>query len=162
MLREPLDQVLEEATQAALGEGASRVTVVRELSELPPVPMDARLIRQAVVNLVDNAAQAMPKGGTLTLRVAREDVGGRSNARIDVSDTGPGIAPDVKLRIFEPFFTTRAMGTGLGLAVVKRIVDSHHGLLQVSTAEGRGTTFSIWLPLDQGDCEDDRRGSKNV
>jgi signal transduction histidine kinase len=111
--------------------------------------MDARLMRQAFLNLVENAAQAMPEGGTLTLRLAREEVNGVLMARADVEDTGSGIAPDVEPRIFEPFFTTRATGTGLGLAVVKRIIDGHRGRLRVATRAGRGTTFTLWLPLEE-------------
>jgi signal transduction histidine kinase len=142
--RELFDQVVDEAVEAALGDAKGRVTVVREVREIPAVPMDARLIRQAIVNIVDNAVQAMPKGGTLTVRLALH----AKMARLEIEDTGPGIAPDVEPRIFEPFFTTRASGTGLGLAVVKRIVDGHRGQLRVASVEGRGTTFSICLPLD--------------
>jgi nitrogen-specific signal transduction histidine kinase len=69
--------------------------------------------------------------------------------RLAIEDTGPGIAPDVASRIFEPFFTTRATGTGLGLAVVKRIVDSHHGRVLFSALPGRGALFTLWLPLDE-------------
>jgi signal transduction histidine kinase len=146
--RERLDAIVDEAVEAALRDAKGRVTVVREIDELPPVPVDARLIRQAVINLVDNAAQAMPRGGTITVRVVPDEIDLVTSARIDVKDTGPGIAPDVEHRIFEPFFTTRATGTGLGLAVVKRIVDGHRGRLRVNSVEGSGTTFSLWLPLD--------------
>ena len=69
-------------------------------------------------------------------------------ARIEIADTGNGIPPDVEPRIFEPFFTTRATGTGLGLAVVQRIVESHRGTIRVTTDPARGTTFVLWLPLD--------------
>lgn len=147
--RERLDLVLDEAVTAALGEARGRLVVVRRIHEDLPAPMDARLIRQALVNLVDNAVHAMPAAGTLVVRLAPEEIDGVRMARIDLEDTGPGIAPDVEPRIFEPFFTTRASGTGLGLAVVKRIVDGHRGKLQVSSGEGRGATFSMWLPLDE-------------
>jgi signal transduction histidine kinase len=122
---------------------------VRQIGELPLVPMDARLVRQAVLNVAMNAVHAMPEGGRITLRVACDDVDGVPMARVAIEDTGPGITPEVAPRIFEPFFTTRATGTGLGLAVVKRIIDSHHGKLRFTTAEGRGTTFTLWLPLDE-------------
>jgi PAS domain S-box-containing protein len=147
--RERLDQVLEEAVDAALGESRDRVGVTRQIDDLPPVPMDARLIRQALLNIAVNAVQAMPRGGTITLRLSRDPLDdGRPAARIEIEDTGAGIAPGVEPRIFEPFFTTRATGTGLGLAVVKRIVDSHQGRLRVSSIEGEGTTFTLWLPLE--------------
>jgi signal transduction histidine kinase len=146
--RDNLEAVVEEAVDAALGEARGRVELVREIGELPLVPMDARLVRQALLNLVDNAVQAMPRGGRLTVRLGADEMGATRAARLEIEDTGPGIAPDVERRIFEPFFTTRASGTGLGLAVVKRIVDGHRGLLRVDTVEGRGTTFTVWLPLD--------------
>ena len=108
--------------------------------------VDARLVRQAVLNLAANAVQAMPEGGTLTLRLRRDDVDGPA-VRVEIEDTGTGIPEDVRPRIFEPFFTTRATGTGIGLAVVRRVVDAHRGRLRVDTAEGRGTRFTLWLPM---------------
>ncbi len=146
--RTRLGPVIEEAVNAALGDARGRVAVACVLDDLPPVPVDARLLRQAILNLAANAVQAMPTGGTLTVRLRRGELAGRPMACVDVTDTGPGIAPDIEPRIFEPFFTTRPMGTGLGLAVVKRIVLAHHGELRVSTAEGRGTTFTLCLPFD--------------
>jgi len=146
--RTRLDSLIEEAVDAALGDSRGRVALARAFDDLPPVPVDARLIRQAILNLAANAVQAMPTGGTLTVRLRRAELKGRPMARVELEDTGPGIAPDVEPRIFEPFFTTRPMGTGLGLAVVKRIVEAHDGVLRVSSTEGHGTTFTLWLPLD--------------
>ncbi len=146
--RARLDEILDEAVDAALGDSRGRVAVARAIEDVPPVSIDARLIRQALLNLAANAVQAMPHGGTVTLRLQRDTLDGRPMARIELADTGSGIAPDVEPRIFEPFFTTRPTGTGLGLAVVKRIVEAHHGELRVATAEGRGSTFTLWLPLD--------------
>jgi PAS domain S-box-containing protein len=158
--RERLEAILDEAVGAALGEGRGNITVVREVDELPPVPVDARLMRQALLNLAENAVQAMPGGGTLTLRLARDDADHLPMIRVALTDTGPGIAPDVEPRIFEPFFTTRATGTGLGLAVVKRIVDSHRGKVRVATAEGHGATFTVWLPVEEEPAPSPRDGSK--
>jgi len=107
------------------------------------VPMDPHLLRQMVVNLVVNAAQAMPDGGTLTVRA---QVDGAA-VLLELGDTGTGIPDEVRHRIFEPFFTTRATGTGLGLAVVKRIVDDHHGEIEVRPGAGGGTVFELRLPL---------------
>jgi PAS domain S-box-containing protein len=147
--RERLDQVLDEAVEAALGESAGHIEVVRAIEELPLVPMDARLVRQALLNVATNAVHAMPDGGRITLRLVLDARDGVPMAKVAIEDTGPGIAPEVAARIFEPFFTTRATGTGLGLAVVKRIVDSHHGKVRVDTTQGHGTTFTLWLPLDE-------------
>jgi signal transduction histidine kinase len=90
-----------------------------------------------------NAVQAMPRGGRLTVRTLRED----GAALLEIEDTGPGIPEEVRGRIFEPFFTTKASGTGLGLAVVKRIVDGHGGEVSVRSRPGAGTVFSLRFPL---------------
>jgi PAS domain S-box-containing protein len=140
---EPLARVVEEAVAAALAQNPTSVVVERVLEELPLVPMDARLVRQAVLNVAVNAVQAMPRGGTLTVRTLRED----GAALLELEDTGPGIAEEVRNRIFEPFFTTKASGTGLGLAVVKRIVEGHGGEISVRSRPGEGTTFSLRFPL---------------
>jgi signal transduction histidine kinase len=90
-----------------------------------------------------NAVQAMPRGGTLTVRTRREE----RSALVELEDTGPGIPEEVRTRIFEPFFTTKASGTGLGLAVVKRIVEGHGGEISVRSRPGAGTVFSLRFPL---------------
>ncbi|HET9554177.1 MAG TPA: ATP-binding protein, partial [Anaeromyxobacteraceae bacterium] len=142
---EPLDRVVDEAVAAALAGRPGAVEVVREVApELPPVPVDARQVRQAVVNLAVNAAQAMPRGGRLTVRLRAEP----GAAVLELEDTGAGIPDDVRARIFEPFFTTKATGTGLGLAVVKRIVDGHGGEVGVTSRPGAGTTFTLRFPLE--------------
>ncbi len=134
---------LEAARQAA---GLEQVNLVAEVpDELPRFVVDAHLMRQALVNLILNAAQSMPRGGTVTVRAQAERVGSASVARIDVSDEGTGISPQISARIFQPFFTTKATGTGLGLAVVKRIIDAHQGEIAIQS-DAQGTTFSIRLP----------------
>ncbi len=141
---ERLDRVVDEALRAALTQRPAGIEVARELDpDLPLVPMDARLVRQAVLNLAVNAVQAMPRGGRITVRIRREDAA----AMLEIEDTGPGIADEVRARMFEPFFTTKASGTGLGLAVVKRIVDGHGGMIQVRSRPGAGTVFALSFPL---------------
>jgi signal transduction histidine kinase len=142
---EPLDAVVDEAVAAALTGGPGGIDVRRELAhDLPPVPMDARLVRQALLNVAANAVQAMPKGGRLTVRMRRDPVG----VLVELEDTGPGIPEDVQPRIFEPFFTTKASGTGLGLAVVKRIVHGHGGEVTVASRPGRGTVVQLRFPVE--------------
>ena len=148
LLGERIDEVLGQAVDAALVDARDRIRVVSTVGELPLIPMDARLMRQALLNLLLNAVQSMGDGGTLTLTVRRDETERGSMARIEIADTGTGIPPDVEPRIFEPFFTTRATGTGLGLAVVKRIVESHRGTIRVTTGPACGTTFVLLLPLD--------------
>ena len=137
-------RVIDDAVAAALAHEQRLVQVAREVpAGLPPVPMDAALIRQAIVNIAVNALQAMPDGGTLTVRArVAGDV-----AIMEIGDTGPGIPEQARGRIFEPFFTTKATGTGLGLALVKRILEDHHGRVAVQTSDSSGTVFAIHLPL---------------
>lgn len=141
---EPLLPVVDDAVAAALSGIGRKVRVVRDVPDsLPPLPMDPHLLRQVIVNLVVNAAQAMPHGGTLTVRAQVDEAA----VVLELGDTGTGIPDEVRHRIFEPFFTTRATGTGLGLAVVKRIVDDHHGEIEVRPGAGGGTVFALRLPL---------------
>jgi signal transduction histidine kinase len=112
--------------------------------ELPPVVADTGLLRQAFLNLCVNAVHAMAAqgGGTLTARARAE--GGE--VVVEISDTGPGLEPEVARRIFEPFFTTKAEGTGLGLAIVRQAVEAHGGTVVVESRPGPGATFRIRLP----------------
>ncbi len=141
---EPLGRVVEDAVAAALAQHGGRVVLARDLDpDLPPVVMDARLVRQAVLNVAVNAVQAMPRGGRITVRTRRE----ATAARLEIEDSGAGIADEVRERIFEPFFTTKASGTGLGLAVVRRIVEGHGGEVEVRSEPGVGTVFVLRFPL---------------
>jgi len=142
---EQIEPIVTEAVDAAAHEATGPVSVEHDVERsLPAVPVDGRLLRQAILNVALNAVQALgPRGGKLTLRMKNDD----GAVRIEIADTGPGIPLEHKSRIFEPFFTTRASGTGLGLTVVKRIVDVHHGETALRTAPGAGTTFVIRLPV---------------
>jgi signal transduction histidine kinase len=143
---EALDRLLEDAVGAAVAENRD-VLVERDIElGLPPVSIDARLMRQAVLNVAVNAVQAMPRGGTLVVRARRDGAW----ARVEIRDSGPGIPDEIRHRIFEPFFTTKASGTGLGLAVVKRIVEGHGGEVAVASDPGSGAAFTIRIPLEQG------------
>lgn len=123
------------------------IRCVRELDRsLPPVPHDPAQMRQVLLNLVKNAGEAMPAGGTLTMRTWRE--GG--SVKIAVQDTGTGMSPQALERLFSPFFTTKAKGTGLGLAVSFRIMEDHGGEIGATSTEGQGSTFTLSLPLTHG------------
>jgi two-component system sensor histidine kinase AtoS len=123
----------------------AQVQVVTELAaDLPAVYVDAGKLKRALLNLVLNARQAMPDGGTLTLRVRPAD---RRQVVIEVSDTGCGIPADDRPRIFQTFFSTKPGGTGLGLAVVKRTIEDFGGRISFDSAVGLGTTFRICLPV---------------
>ena len=104
--------------------------------------VDPSQIRQVAWNLLRNAAEAMPEGGTLGVRLFR-DAGG---VGFEITDQGQGISAEDMERVFDPFFTTKDSGTGLGLATVHRIVEDHQGRVQVDSAVGKGTRVRVWLP----------------
>ncbi|GIV08727.1 MAG: hypothetical protein KatS3mg019_0818 [Fimbriimonadales bacterium] len=106
------------------------------------IPIDPGRIEQALHNLVQNAAQAMPNGGVITIRVQEQDdwIG------VAVHDTGDGVPADIREKIFTPFYTTRTRGTGLGLSIVKKIVEGHGGHIALECPPEGGSIFTLWLP----------------
>jgi signal transduction histidine kinase len=116
---------------------------------LPRVNLDRDLFKQALLNLLLNAEQAMPEGGEIILQAGREP----SAVRLDVIDTGVGIAPDKLSKIFRPFHTTKPGGTGLGLPTARKIIQAHGGAIDVQSELGRGTKFTIRLPTVNPDGE---------
>ena len=112
-----------------------------------PIAADSDQLRRALSNLVLNAMDAMPDGGTLHVVTAKMDDG----VRISVADTGLGLTPEECERLFTPYYTTKHHGTGLGLAIVQSVVSDHHGKISVVSEPGRGSTFIIELPLKQGE-----------
>ena len=120
-------------------------TRVEQAGEVPPVMGDAEALRSVFTNLIINGLQAIDgEGGSLVISISPEE-GGRS-ARVEVTDTGRGIAPEDISKVFEPYFSTKDTGTGLGLAIVKKAVDDHGGTISVKSRQGAGTTFTIRLP----------------
>ena len=116
---------------------------VNPASDLPDFHFDSDKIKQAFMNVVLNAMEAMPKGGTLTVSTLQQN----EKACIRISDTGLGISEEDIEHLFEPFFTRKTKGTGLGLANVKRIVEEHDGTVEIESVHDVGTTISLWLPL---------------
>ncbi len=112
-------------------------------SGLPEVAVDENQIRQALLNLVRNAREAMPHGGRIRVEVGTVDSGW---VRLAVGDSGPGISPENLGKVFDPFFSTKEKGTGLGLALVQQIVSDHGGRIEVDLPPTGGTTFAILLP----------------
>jgi signal transduction histidine kinase len=108
------------------------------------VRLDARLIKQAILNLMINAMQAMPpEGGEIILSARREE----NRAILEVMDTGRGIAPEAVEKIFDAYYSTKSGGTGLGLAITRRVVQEHHGTISLRSEVGKGTVFTIALPI---------------
>ncbi len=150
-LRElPLELLVMGAVESTLRceADARQVRIRCELSGGPQmVKVDAQMFRQAMVNLLTNAVQASPEGGTVVIKARHDTLRGRPCVAVEVCDEGPGVPQALVEKIFQPFFTTRAAGTGLGLAVVKGIAEAHRGEVLVQSAPGRGTTFRLLLPL---------------
>ena len=141
-----VEDVIESLTVSA--EWSPKVELHKELGQGLRVMGDPAEIRQVLWNLMINAIQAMPEGGTLTVTAVPDGNNGESRAvRVEIGDTGSGIAPDRLERIWEPFYTTKERGCGLGLAIVRRIVESHGGTVEVQSEVSRGTRFVVRFPL---------------
>ncbi|MCK4597730.1 hypothetical protein KAU04_06800, partial [bacterium] len=112
-------------------------------AHLPLVRLDVSRIKQALLNLLLNAAQAMPQGGEIRITLSQQ----KKWVRLDLADTGIGIPSSHLAKIFQPFFTTKEKGSGLGLAMVAKIVEDHRGRIQVHSHKNEGTTFSLFLPI---------------
>jgi signal transduction histidine kinase len=126
---------------------------VEMAEDLPRVRIDIEHLRQVLINLVQNAVQAMTGGGDIFVETRNQDSfrlggGARRWVQISVRDTGPGIAPGLLANLFVPFVTTKQQGTGLGLAISQRIISEAGGRIDVRSREGFGTTFVILLPAE--------------
>lgn len=153
----PLRPLVEECAQLLEGvcEQKGVVLMVDAEDEMPPVPVDPSLVHQALMNLLTNALEAVPDGtGRITVRLHYDEPDSRGpgtpgEAQVMVIDNGPGIPKDRQASIFEPFQTSKGVrGTGLGLAVTKRVVEDHGGRIVLESHEGKGSTFRIVLPAD--------------
>jgi signal transduction histidine kinase len=129
-----------------------RVTVEKQFGDVPPTLANTNQIQQVLLNLLINARQAMPQGGRVLLRLSHDAE--TDMVEMLVRDSGTGIAPDKLRRIFDPFFTTKLGpdatgkgGTGLGLSACRDIVEAHHGRIRVDSTVGKGTAFTIKLPV---------------
>jgi two-component system sensor histidine kinase HydH len=126
-------------------------------ADLPPIPLETDLFKQALLNLMLNAEQAMPEGGQITLQAAEEwcecpssenfdHAGRKSMIALHLIDTGNGMTPEVLAKLFRPFFSTKKSGNGLGLLITKRIVEAHGGSIEVQSEPGHGTKITLRLP----------------
>lgn len=141
-LRRLLDEVVE-LTRPEMQK--HMVTMETEFdAELPVIIGACGSLKQALLNLLINARQSMPRGGQVTLSARH---GSNGCVRIGVQDTGCGIPPDLQRKIFRPFFTTKTDGTGLGLPITRRIVEDHGGTLELESAPGQGARFTLTLPV---------------
>jgi len=142
--------------QGQLASGQARIELELRLGDIPPVSGDPVLLRKVIENLVLNAIDAMPRGGTLTFRTELN----HRFAVFELADTGKGLTQEECAHLFTPYYTTKQHGTGLGLAIVQSVVSDHHGQISVSSTKNFGTTFHMELPLFSSAGIDESDGGK--
>ena len=140
-----LNALLRELLEFIEPEAKKERVAIREFLDpaLPRVTLDRQAIRQVFLNLLVNARQAMPSGGDLIVRTAADG----EHALVEVTDTGVGMSPEVLERCFDAYFSTKKGGTGLGLPTARRILEEHSGSIEVRSEPGRGTKFTVCLPV---------------
>ncbi|RPJ11669.1 MAG: sensor histidine kinase [Desulfobacteraceae bacterium] len=122
------------------------IAIIKELEMVPEIYLDPGFIKTCLYNIILNSFQSMPDGGKVTIRTWVAD----ENLSISVQDTGQGISAEKLSKVFDPFYTTKNGGLGLGLALTKRIVEEHRGRLEVKSIEGKGSSVTIFLPVNKG------------
>lgn len=147
-----LDAFVRDLVEFHAPEMKSAGIALRSLSEprLPRVHVDKAQLRAAIVNLLKNAREACSEGDEIIVTVRRDPSATGQGVRgitISVADTGPGMPGDVREKAFQPYFSTKRTGTGLGLPTVKRIIEEHGGSITLSSEVGKGTLFTLWLPI---------------
>jgi len=144
-LSKPIELIEEVLDFNELEIQSQNIEISRGIENLPPVELDPIQFKQVFLNLIINASQSMKNGGVLTIRA--KDL--TNKLQIEVQDTGDGIEPVYIDKIFDLFFSTKEEGTGVGLAIVKQIVESHGGSINVKSRPGHGANFSIQIPVTQ-------------
>ncbi|RMD96257.1 MAG: hypothetical protein D6812_17445 [Deltaproteobacteria bacterium] len=138
-----VNELLRKTLVVALEGRSASVRVEWELDDaIVPIPLDVERMQGVILNLLLNAIEAMPEGGTLAIRTRQE-----GGTRIEIEDSGSGIPPEVRGKIFRPFFTTKVSGSGLGLAICQRIVTRHGGRIELESAPGKGTCVRLSFPM---------------
>ncbi|MCK5513478.1 MAG: PAS domain S-box protein, partial [Deltaproteobacteria bacterium] len=131
-----------------------KVEIIKELSSLPPIAGSASELREVFTNFINNAVDAMPEGGQIKIKTFKKG----NHIFIKLGDTGIGIPKDIRERIFDPFFTTKGpQSTGLGMSVSYGIINRHRGMIGLSSTEGKGTTFTIKLPITSEKTGEEKR-----
>jgi signal transduction histidine kinase len=149
--RFPPAQILDESLKT-LKETFAQKAIVLEKSiaeNVPAVVVDADKIRQVFLNILRNAQEAMEPGGRISVSLDTVESGGRTDVRVRISDSGPGIPEKDRENIFEPFFTTKPSGFGLGLANARKILEQHNGSIRLGRKRGRGSVFIILIPAEE-------------
>lgn len=141
-----MNRLLEDVISLVTAKAQMENIEIRKSGEsLPELFVDPEFIKTCLYNIILNAFQAMPMGGTLSVTTRKQD----SSFLVIIEDTGIGIPEDRISRVFDPFFTTKTSGLGLGLALTKRVIEEHKGKVEIKSVEGRGTTFTVTLPQER-------------
>lgn len=144
-LLSPTVLILDAIEQSRIGRGSPDIGVIAEVpANLPSICCDPDLIRESLVNIVNNAFEAMAGRGELRVSAG---VASETTLVIVISDNGPGIKPELLDRVFFPFFTTKTSGSGIGLAMARKVAESHGGWLDVDSKPGQGATFTMKIPI---------------
>ncbi|HYM05810.1 MAG TPA: ATP-binding protein [Terriglobales bacterium] len=149
---QPVTELIDQALKAVGDQWkGGPVVVEREYrTDLPLVPLDENLCEQAFLNLVQNAYEAMGSaGGTFRVEASGARSNGRKGVQVRLQDTGPGVPAEMREQIFNPFVTTKKTGVGLGLSIVSKIVDEHHGTIRLENSDGQGACFVIFFPAEE-------------
>jgi len=144
--------LLDEALQAVAEQRKDEQIEVQRgyQKDLPSIPLDENLCEQAFVNLIQNAYDAMSStGGILRAEVHEAQSNSRRGIQVRLQDTGPGIPIDMREQVFNPFVTTKKTGVGLGLSIVSKIVDEHHGTIRLDNSQEQGACFEIFFPAEE-------------
>ncbi|MGZ8889645.1 MAG: sensor histidine kinase, partial [Halobacteriota archaeon] len=148
--RTPNPKITRTSTEQLVNDALRRVVAPKNVViekrldlSLPDLDVDPFLMQRALTNIIGNALQAMPDGGSLSIMTKKDG----QSASITIADTGTGIPPENISKLFEPLFTTKSRGVGLGLAIVKSVIEAHGGTITVESNVGRGSRFCIALPL---------------
>ncbi len=149
-IREELQSIVALVSQES---GVSSTPVELFVEDLPVIRADGQKLRQAFLNLIQNARQAAGTEGHVKVTAFRDQTDTQDYIVIQIDDDGPGISPEARDKLFEPFFTTKPDGTGLGLPTTRRIVEGHGGTMEIDTSPGGGARFSVLLPVVQSEEE---------
>ncbi|RKY54062.1 MAG: hypothetical protein DRP89_05390, partial [Candidatus Neomarinimicrobiota bacterium] len=146
--KEDINKLLSDVVHRYKNWNGKKIQLVEQYEDnIPPVSLDRHQIQQVITNLLLNSLDAMEDGGTLTITTRRYKKMSEDMVRIMVADSGIGISEEDITKIFQPFYSTKEKGTGMGLAICRRIVNEHGGEISVESTVGKGTTFSVILPI---------------
>jgi two-component system, NtrC family, sensor histidine kinase HydH len=148
----PVTELIDQALKSVAEQWKGQPIVVQRnyQKDLPLVPLDENLCEQVFFNLVQNAYEAMgDEGGTFRVEVSQAISNRRKGVEVRLKDSGPGVSPEMREQIFNPFVTTKKTGVGLGLSIVSKIVDEHHGNIRLEKADGGGAGFVIFFPIEE-------------